>query len=75
MMNASTDNDDFTAELEALADAQICGTLDASGRNRLGELLRSNPRAVNHYVAFLDMHAALQWCSRPKVRGVPNSEF
>jgi hypothetical protein len=51
-------------ELWALAEALVAGTATADERQRLEARLRAEPQARLFYVAFLDLHAQLQWRTR-----------
>jgi ferric-dicitrate binding protein FerR (iron transport regulator) len=51
-------------ELWALAEAFVDGTAAADERDRLEARLRSEPAARQFYVAYLDLHAQLQWRTR-----------
>jgi hypothetical protein len=59
-------------ELLALVEALVDGTATAEGRDRLEGRLRAEPRARQFYVAYLDLHAHLQWRTRG-LQGVPGS--
>lgn len=51
-------------ELWTLVEAVIAGTADEADRDRLEARLRTEPQARLFYVAYLDIHAHLQWMTR-----------
>src|SRR4051812_24853288 len=51
-------------ELWTLVEALVEGTLDDTTRQRLESRLRSDATARQFYVAYLDLHANLQWQTR-----------
>jgi hypothetical protein len=52
------------AELWALIEALVDGTATAQERDRLEARLRAEPQVQWLYVAYLDLHAQLQWRTR-----------
>jgi hypothetical protein len=51
-------------ELWSLVDALVEGAATPEGRDRLESRLRADERARLFYVAYLDLHAHLQWTTR-----------
>jgi hypothetical protein len=51
-------------ELWSLVDAFVAGTASAGERDRLEARLRAEAGARRFYVAYLDLHAHLQWTTR-----------
>jgi hypothetical protein len=51
-------------ELWALVDAFLDSTATVAERDRLDARLRDEPQARSFYVAYLDLHAQLQWRTR-----------
>jgi hypothetical protein len=52
------------SELWSLLDTFVDGTATPAQRDQLETRLRAEPRARQFYVAYLDLHAALQWRTR-----------
>jgi ferric-dicitrate binding protein FerR (iron transport regulator) len=62
-------------ELWSLVEALVEGSATAAERDRLEARLRAEPAARSFYVAFLDLHAHLQWRTRGEASPTRSAEL
>ena len=72
--NSSNDNPSWRTELEALCEQAIEGQLDQAGRDRIEQIVASDPAARTFYVDYLHQHAVLSWAAgKPEMMGSPTA--